>query len=111
MNEEQMPKRTAAIANVQCNLMSLRSVRDFCDWIVESGVGLDCVVCNAAIYYPKRKDPSKVRVGFHMAGAAATGIEGNQMAEDATETAEGFEEQMGVNHLSHFLMVRHWIAK
>jgi len=36
--------------------------------------GFDCVLGNAAVYYPMLKDPKKFRIGFHMAGAEALAV-------------------------------------
>merc|ERR1712118_374779 len=84
------------------DLKSLDSVRTFCESVKASGIGLDCVVGNAAVYYPMLKDPEKFRLGFHMAGAGS--LPANRMGSDARVTADGFEESVGVIHLAHFLM-------
>lgn len=44
-----------------------------------SGRRLDALVCNAAVYFPTAKEP--------------------------TYSADGFEESVATNHLSHFLLV------
>ena len=87
---------------MEVDLKSLDSVRTFCESVKASGIGLDCVVGNAAVYYPMLKDPEKFRLGFHMAGAGS--LPANRMGSDARVTADGFEESVGVIHLAHFLM-------
>lgn len=62
------------------DLASLDSVRQFVDNFRRSGMPLDVLVCNAAVYQPTAKDP--------------------------TFTAEGFELSVGTNHLGHFLLSR-----
>lgn len=60
------------------DLASLDSVRQFVDNFERSGMPLDVLVCNAAVYLPTAKEP--------------------------TFTAEGFELSVGTNHLGHFLL-------
>lgn len=62
------------------DLASLDSVRQFVDNFERSGMPLDVLVCNAAVYLPTAKEP--------------------------TFTAEGFELSVGTNHLGHFLLSR-----
>ncbi|KAJ4825869.1 hypothetical protein Tsubulata_024318 [Turnera subulata] len=62
------------------DLASLDSVRQFVDNFRRSGMPLDVLVCNAAVYLPTAKEP--------------------------TFTAEGFELSVGTNHLGHFLLSR-----
>ncbi|XP_058078025.1 protochlorophyllide reductase-like isoform X2 [Magnolia sinica] len=62
------------------DLASLDSVRQFVDSFRRSGMPLDVLVCNAAVYLPTAKEP--------------------------TYTAEGFELSVGTNHLGHFLLSR-----
>ncbi|WCJ30686.1 Protochlorophyllide reductase chloroplastic [Euphorbia peplus] len=62
------------------DLASLDSVRQFVDTFRRSGLPLDVLVCNAAIYLPTAKEP--------------------------TFTADGFELSVGTNHLGHFLLTR-----
>lgn len=62
------------------DLASLDSVRQFVDNFQRSGMPLDVLVCNAAVYLPTAKEP--------------------------TFTAEGFELSVGTNHLGHFLLSR-----
>ncbi|TKY49074.1 Protochlorophyllide reductase [Spatholobus suberectus] len=62
------------------DLASLDSVRQFVDNFRRSGMPLDVLVCNAAVYLPTAKEP--------------------------TFTAEGFELSVGTNHLGHFLLAR-----
>ncbi|XP_010918444.1 protochlorophyllide reductase [Elaeis guineensis] len=62
------------------NLASLESVRQFIKNFQYSGMPLDVLVCNAAVYFPTANEP--------------------------TYTAEGFEMSVGVNHLGHFLLAR-----
>ncbi|CAN0061646.1 unnamed protein product [Ascophyllum nodosum] len=61
------------------DLASLNSVRNFVGAVKAAEVKPDALVCNAAVWYPKDKEPRK--------------------------TADGFEEAVGVNHLGHFLLV------
>ncbi|KAJ9170976.1 hypothetical protein P3X46_019140 [Hevea brasiliensis] len=62
------------------DLASFDSVRQFADNFRRSGMPLDVLVCNAAVYLPTAKEPSF--------------------------TAEGFELSVGTNHLGHFLLAR-----
>ncbi|URD83916.1 WD-40 repeat family protein [Musa troglodytarum] len=62
------------------DLASLDSVRQFVKNFRQSGLPLDVLVCNAAVYFPTAKEP--------------------------TYTADGFEMSVGVNHLGHFLLAR-----
>ncbi|XP_061367189.1 protochlorophyllide reductase, chloroplastic isoform X1 [Gastrolobium bilobum] len=62
------------------DLASLDSVRQFVDNFRRSGMPLDVLVCNAAVYLPTAKEPRF--------------------------TAEGFELSVGTNHLGHFLLAR-----
>lgn len=63
---------------LQCDLASLESVRDFIENFKSSGIPLDALVCNAAVYLPVDKEPSF--------------------------SVEGYELSVAVNHLGHFLM-------
>lgn len=65
---------------IHLDLASLDSVRQFVDNFERSGMPLDVLVCNAAVYLPTAKEP--------------------------TFTAEGFELSVGTNHLGHFLLSR-----
>jgi len=71
-----MPKENYTIMHL--DLASLDSVRDFVDNFRRSGLPLDVLVCNAAVYLPTAKEP--------------------------TYTADGFELSVGTNHLGHFLL-------
>lgn len=62
------------------DLSSLDSVRQFVDNLKRTGMPLDVLVCNAAVYLPTAKEPRF--------------------------TAEGFELSVGTNHLGHFLLAR-----
>lgn len=62
------------------DLSSLDSVKQFVDNFRQSGMPLDVLVCNAAIYRPTAREP--------------------------TYSAEGFELSVGTNHLGHFLLSR-----
>lgn len=64
-------------------LSSLESVRNFHAAFKKTGRQIDCLCCNAAIYLPNQPEPSW--------------------------TEEGYEMSMGVNHLSHFLLVNLFI--
>jgi protochlorophyllide reductase len=65
---------------IHLDLASLESVRQFVRNFRQSGMKLDVLVCNAAVYLPTAKEP--------------------------TYTADGFEMSVGVNHLGHFLLAR-----
>ncbi|KAG1355156.1 protochlorophyllide reductase [Cocos nucifera] len=73
-----MPKDNYTVMHL--NLASLESVRQFVKTFRYSGMPLDVLVCNAAVYLPTASEP--------------------------TYTAEGFEMSVGVNHLGHFLLAR-----
>lgn len=60
---------------VQCDLASMDSIRKFADEFLSKYSRLDVLINNAGIYTSKRM-----------------------------ETADGFEYQIGVNHLGHFLL-------
>lgn len=62
------------------DLASLESVRQFVKNLRLSGMPLDVLVCNAAVYLPTAREP--------------------------TYTADGFEMSVGINHLGHFLLAR-----
>lgn len=62
------------------DLASMQSVRDFVKHFRASGMPLDALVCNAAVYLPNDKTP--------------------------TYTADGFELTLATNHLGHFLLAR-----
>ena len=62
------------------DLASMQSVRDFVKNLRASGMPLDALVCNAAVYLPNDKTP--------------------------TFTADGFELTLATNHLGHFLLAR-----
>jgi protochlorophyllide reductase len=65
---------------IHLDLASLDSVRQFVRNFRQSGMKLDVLVCNAAVYLPTAKEP--------------------------TYTADGFEMSVGVNHLGHFLLAK-----
>lgn len=65
---------------IHLDLASLDSVRQFIKNFRQTGMKLDVLVCNAAVYYPTAKEPEY--------------------------TADGFEMSVGVNHLGHFLLAR-----
>ncbi len=62
------------------DLASFNSVKDFVKNFRETGMPLDALVCNAAVYLPNDKVPQY--------------------------TADGFELTLQTNHLSHFLLAR-----
>ncbi|XP_071698477.1 protochlorophyllide reductase, chloroplastic [Rutidosis leptorrhynchoides] len=62
------------------DLASFDSVRQFVSNFKQSGRPLDVLVCNAAVYQPRAKEP--------------------------TFTADGIELSVGINHLGHFLLSR-----
>lgn len=77
--------KSAGISKENYNIMhldlaSLDSVRQFVDNFRRSGMPLDVLVCNAAVYLPTATEP--------------------------TFSAEGFELSVGTNHLGHFLLSR-----
>lgn len=63
---------------LQCDLASLDSVREFVEEFKATGLPLDSLVCNAAVYLPVDKEPSF--------------------------SVEGYELSVAVNHLGHFLL-------
>ncbi|KAL5994525.1 Protochlorophyllide reductase, chloroplastic [Asimina triloba] len=65
---------------IHLDLASLDSVRQFVDNFRRSGMPLDVLVCNAAVYLPTAREP--------------------------TYTADGYELSVGTNHLGHFLLSR-----
>ncbi|KAJ6379233.1 hypothetical protein OIU76_015951 [Salix suchowensis] len=73
-----IPKENYTVMHL--DLASLESVRQFVDTFRRSGMPLDVLVCNAAVYLPTAKEPSY--------------------------SAEGFELSVGTNHLGHFLLAR-----
>jgi len=71
-----IPKSSYTI--IQVDLGSLVSVREFVAKFRATGMPLDALLCNAAIYMPLLKEPLR--------------------------SPEGFELTMTTNHLSHFLL-------
>jgi len=65
-------------------LSSLEDCKGFVKRFRKLGKTLDCLCCNAAVYLPNQPGP--------------------------TWTEDGFEESVGVNHLSHFLLCNLMIA-
>ncbi len=63
---------------MQLDLASLESVRQFVKNFRESGLSLDALVCNAAVYMPLLKEPLR--------------------------SADGYELSVATNHLGHFLL-------
>lgn len=74
--QEGIPKDSYLV--MHCDLSSLDSVRQFVENFENSGMPLDCLIANAAVYLPTAKEP--------------------------TFTADGFELSVGTNHLGHFLL-------
>jgi protochlorophyllide reductase len=72
----EIPKDSYSIMHL--DLASLESVRQFVKNFRQSGKSLDALVCNAAIYMPLLKEPLR--------------------------TPEGYELNVGTNHLGHFLL-------
>ena len=64
---------------IHCDLAALDSVRQFVTDFKQSGMPLDAMVANAAVYKPLLTEPER--------------------------TAEGFELCVGTNHLGHFLLL------
>ncbi|WP_017325625.1 protochlorophyllide reductase [Synechococcus sp. PCC 7336] len=60
------------------DLASLKSVRQFVDTFHNSGLPLDALVCNAAVYFPLEKEPLR--------------------------SEDGYELSVATNHLGHFLL-------
>ena len=73
---EGMPRDSYTV--IHLDLACLESVHQFVKTFRDSGRSLDALVCNAAIYMPLLKQPLR--------------------------TAEGFELNVGTNHLGHFLL-------
>lgn len=71
-----IPKGSYQIMHL--DLAAFDSVRQFVDNFRATGLQLDALVCNAAVYLPTAKEPRF--------------------------TAEGFEISVGTNHLGHFLL-------
>lgn len=71
---------TGSYTVMHLDLASLDSVRQFVEHFRRTGMPLDALVCNAAIYRPTASTP--------------------------TFTADGVEMSVGVNHLGHFLLAR-----
>ena len=65
---------------IHCDLAALGSVRRFVQDFKASGLPLDAIVANAAVYKPLLTEPER--------------------------TAEGFELCVGTNHLGHFLLLQ-----
>ncbi|GMH44124.1 hypothetical protein BSKO_12058 [Bryopsis sp. KO-2023] len=78
-----MPSSTYTVMHL--DLASLSSVRHFASEYKASGMPLDALVCNAAVYLPQAKEP--------------------------TYTADGFELSVGTNHLGHFLLVNELMSE
>lgn len=76
--EMRLPKDSYEV--MDCELESLRSVRQFVKRFKSLGRQVDSLVCNAALYLPNQRSPSF--------------------------TEDGFERCFQVNHLAHFLMIR-----
>ncbi|MCO5550821.1 hypothetical protein L7F22_004314 [Adiantum nelumboides] len=73
-----LPKGSYTVMHL--DLASFESVRQFVTNFRNSGMPLDVLVCNAAVYFPTAKEP--------------------------TFSAEGFELSVATNHLGHFLLAR-----
>ena len=63
---------------IHLDLSSLKSVRQFVDDFRKTGKSLDALVCNAAVYMPLSKEPSR--------------------------SEDGYELSVATNHLGHFLL-------
>jgi protochlorophyllide reductase len=74
---------------MECDLASFDSTRKFCANVkkIKGTRGLDRLVCNAAVYQPANLEDQDEK------GVGRPRI-----------TADGHEEQLQINHLSHFLM-------
>ena len=72
---EQLAKDGAEISVSQLDLADLSSVRDFASRYLDSGKPVDTIINNAGV-----------------------------MATPEMQTKDGFELQLGVNHLGHFLL-------
>lgn len=71
-----MPPESYTIMHI--DLASLESVRQFVQNFRESGMSLDALVCNAAVYMPLLKEPQR--------------------------SVDGYELCVATNHLGHFLL-------
>ena len=72
------------IAPMQIDLGAQQSVRNFVDAFHASGLPLDALLCNAAVYLPRLKEPQR--------------------------SPEGFEISVATNHFGHFLLCRLLLA-
>jgi protochlorophyllide reductase len=68
----------AQLTRLELDLGSLASVRAFASAFRATGSALDALVCNAAVYLPRLKEPKR--------------------------SPEGFEISVATNHLGHFLL-------
>jgi protochlorophyllide reductase len=73
---EGMPRNSYSV--IHLDLACQESVHQFVQTFRQTGRSLDALVCNAAIYTPLQKKPQR--------------------------TAEGYELNVGTNHLGHFLL-------
>eukprot|EP00293_Proteomonas_sulcata_P015731 CAMPEP_0184291588 /NCGR_PEP_ID=MMETSP1049-20130417/3566_1 /TAXON_ID=77928 /ORGANISM="Proteomonas sulcata, Strain CCMP704" /LENGTH=603 /DNA_ID=CAMNT_0026599073 /DNA_START=30 /DNA_END=1841 /DNA_ORIENTATION=+ len=71
-----LPEGSYTIMNVDVG--SMDSVRDFANQVRMLGRRVDAIVCNAAVWYPRDKEPRL--------------------------TVDGYEEAFATNHLGHFLL-------
>jgi protochlorophyllide reductase len=77
---------------MHCDLSANNSVRMFVNNFRSMGVSLDCLVCNAAVYFPNA----------HKAGV---GIPGLFPGGGPRWSADGHELSFAANYLGHFLLV------
>jgi protochlorophyllide reductase len=68
------------VTHLQVDLGDLDSVRRFVDAFHATGLPLDALVCNAAVYKPRLKQPER--------------------------SPQGYELSMATNHLGHFLLIQ-----
>lgn len=70
----------AAVTHLQVDLGDLESVRQLVDTFHGTGLPLDALVINAAVYMPRLKEPRR--------------------------SPQGYELSMATNHLGHFLLIQ-----
>ena len=70
----------SSVIHLQVDLGDLQSVRQLADSIHSSGLPLDALVINAAVYLPRLKEPMR--------------------------SPQGYELSMATNHLGHFLLIQ-----
>ena len=69
---------------LQLDLANLENIKNFASEIKEKISQIDCLVCNAGVWYPMDLN---------------------------SKTEDGFEANVGVNHLGHFLLTNLLLGK